>query len=383
MKFSKDLRDLDEKEFRKLYTYIEERTGGFREVNEELFKENPQYIFPIRLALGLSQLNFMTKLNCINKQWIRHFEAGRQGFKQSKLYPKAIEMINELFQKGHVVGIKKTIEVWKKCRAGRAAFFFSPEEQKYEIKKISKMTQEDFIKYFGYLKKETDNFKNLDPKILVINPQFISIFRMILGLSHKNLSILLYKDPKAVRNHEYREYKVMPRVAKMYMDLFEKLMKERKIIGDVNMESALKNFRRMSTFDELEIKIKKIIESVSIDFNENSGVHAKIHHVSQINKKSMNIDFMIFDGGLPIVAIEATKLSNIKTKDLTHRIAYLDHRFQMLKTKHPNLTTMMILQCDKSNKDRARRVADREIINTDVCLINETQNLSEFLNELF
>src|SRR3989344_5093076 len=99
----KELRNLNEEEFKQVYGYIKEKTGNFSYLNKKLLDENPQYLLVIRFALGLSQLEFSKLLGTTNKQWVRHFEAGRQGFKISKMYEKALDLINNLFSKNKIV----------------------------------------------------------------------------------------------------------------------------------------------------------------------------------------------------------------------------------------------------------------------------------------
>lgn len=145
-----DLREINDEQFKTQYSYIKNETKNFTELKPEFLKENPQYLLVIRTALGLSQLEFSKKLGTANKQWVRHFEAGRQGHKWSKLFYPCVKLINESFSKGQALKFEDALFHWIKSRAARKKFFLEDFKSKYKLKKISEMAIDDFKQYFGY-----------------------------------------------------------------------------------------------------------------------------------------------------------------------------------------------------------------------------------------
>lgn len=366
---NKDLRDLNEVEFKEVYEYLKKETNDFSYLDKSIIDKNPQYMIIIRLALGLSQVEFSNKLlNTTNKQWIRHFEAKRQGFKDSTKLIKIIKLINSYFYKHKVIDYKSIISLWKKSKAARSKFFLKEIEPKYKIKKVSLMNIQDFEAYFNHLRNETDNFTNFDYNILMETPQFISIFRIILNISTRELGRLFNQNSRTIRIHEYAEYKLMPETANKYMVMFDKLFLEKKLTGNVNYNLVIENFKRISGYDKLEESIIKSLNLRNLDF--------KLHHNVKINEKNFNFDFFIFKNNEPCMAIESTKIfSNNKESTsrgrTTMKIAYLDHRFQHLKKIYPKIKTVIFIKTFKEQEELAKRLAKREVLNTDFCLINE------------
>jgi len=372
---SNDLRWINEKELKKAYNYVKRKTNKFTEIDKEFITKNPQYLLIFRLVLGMSQKEFTEKLGTTNKQWIRHFEAGRQGFKYSGLIPKCTSLINKQFLEQKILNFEETKKLWKRSQAARKKFYFKPEGSNYKIKKLSKMTIDDFNKYFGYLKKETKNFTHWDPTILVNTPQFITIFRVIVNQSHRSLAKFLNRDPRTVRIHEYREYNLMPQTAKEHIDLFKKLFEDQDLINKDILEESLKNFKRISHYNELEIEIEYILNKL-----QNRNLNIEKHKNITVNKKTFNIDFIISTNKKPIIAIEVTKLSQTKRISFMYRLTYLDHRFQILKLKYPEIQTFIILQCNKDQENLIKRIIEREVINTNFCLINnEIKDLNKVI----
>ena len=68
--------------------------------------------------------------------------------------------------------------------------------------------------------------------------------------------------------------------------------------------------------------------------------------------------------------------------NITFRIAYIDHRFQLLKLKYPNIKTFMIIKCDESITNLVKRIIERETVNTDFYFVNEVNNLANKIKEV-
>ena len=381
---TKDLRDLNEDEFKQVYEYLKERTNKFTHLDKTLLDENPQYMLIIRFILGFSQLEF-SKLLRIDKQWVRHFEAGRQGFKQSKNYSKALDLINKLFSENKIVRYDKTSFSWKKCKAARNKFFLKPREERYSIKDLNEMSVGDFKLYFTYLKKETNNFTNFDYNILFITPEFITIFRIVLNISHRALAKMINTNPRTIRTNQSRIYKMTPEKCKLYIQTFENLFKNNDLIGNVSLEKSIENFKRISSYDEFEEEIINILEKNNINVIngesvENLDFYIKLHANLILNNRKLNFDFLIFENNNPIAVIEATKMlginheSGIRTK-VRYRLSYVDHRFQMINKFYPNIKTIIVVKCRKEREDLVKRFIEAETLNTDFYFVNDINEL--------
>jgi DNA-binding transcriptional regulator YiaG len=386
----KDLRDLNEEEFKQVYEYIKEKTNNFTCLNKSLLDESPQYLLIIRFALGLSQLEFSKLLGTTNKQWVRHFEAGRQGFKYSKMYDNALDLINKLFSENKIVDYERTLLLWQRGKAARNKFFLKPREEKYVIKDLNEMNIEDFKLYFNYLKQETNNFTNFDPNIIYLTPEFITIFRIILDISHRLLARIMNIMPRTVRTNQSRTYKMTPEKCQLYIKIFKDLFKKRNIIGKVDLENSIKNFKRISNYDEFESEIINILDKNNVKvFNcekvEGQKYYAKLHSIIKFEERELNFDFLIFENNKPIGVIEATKVlgtpkESSKRIRLRYRIGYIDHRFQMIKEYYPNIITITAIKCRKEEKELVKRFLKLETLNTDFYFVNdEIKRITKFL----
>ena len=139
------------------------------------------------------------------------------------------------------------------------------------------MDLEDFEKYFNNLKKETNNFTDFNYKILMDTPQFISIFRIILNVSTRELGRLFNENSRTIRTHEYADYKTTPETAIKYTSMFHKLFLEKNLINNIEYTQIIKNFKRLSPYDELEETILQLLKSNFLDF--------KLHYSIKINNK--------------------------------------------------------------------------------------------------
>ncbi len=104
----KDLRGMNEEQFVKCFDFLRGKTKNWTEIKDELLKENPQFLFVFRIILCLSQSDFANLLK-VDKQWVRHFESGRQGFKKSLVIPRCVILINKLMQK-RILGTDRALE---------------------------------------------------------------------------------------------------------------------------------------------------------------------------------------------------------------------------------------------------------------------------------
>lgn len=369
----KDLRDLNKEQFKGAYEYIKEITDNFSEIDTKFLRENPQYLLIIRNALGLSQFEFSKLLGITNKAWVRHFEAGRQGFKHSKMFPRALQLINKLFFDNKIVSYERALLSWQKTRVARRKFFFKYPKPKYNLKRLSGMSKEDFIKYIKLLTKETNNFTNFDTKIIMRTPRFITVFRLLFGLNIRQLCSLLDMQTRRIRKYESFTERMLPETSLKIMNLFKKLTKDK----GISLERGLKRFEKSSPFTKLELNIKDILEKNNLPF--------KIHQDLKSARKKLNVDFVISDAENPLIAIEVTKLNQKGLSiryNINFRVAYIDHRFQLLKLKYKNLKTILVINCSEGQRNLVKRVIKRETVNTDFYFVNKFDNLGKRIKEI-
>jgi len=355
MTLPKDLREMNEEQFLNIYDFLLKQTVGFTKIDLNLIRNNPQYLMILRLALGISQYKLSNMLG--SSQWVRHVEAGRQGYKTSKILEKCVDILNKLFAKNGALPKEKILKSWAQCKNARDKWFYEAPKLKYDVKRFSEMSVEDFKKYFGILSEETKNFTKFDSAVLESNPRFLSIFRIVVGMNIYEFGKIIDKGVSDMRRYERFDDRMMPQTIKIVMSKIEEVFHERNLIGKVDINNCIKNFKRLSPFDDLELKIKNLLEESKISFQ----IHANLYFY----EKNLNIDFIIPSVENPLVAIEITKLNQVKRKDIIHRIAYLDHRFQMLKKLNKKISTIMIIMCEKFQEDLVNRVIKREILNTD------------------
>lgn len=364
---------MNKEQFKETYNYIKGITNNFSKVDTEFLSKNPQYLLILRVALGLSQLEFSKLLGTTDKQWVRHFEAGRQGFKESKMFPRALQLINKLFSENKIVDYERALLSWQKSKAARSKFFFEYPELKYNLKRLYEMSKENFIEYVKLLTKETDNFTNFNPEIIMRTPMFITIFRLLLGLNIRQLCILLDMQTRRIRKYESFTERMMPETSLKIMDLFKKLIKE----NGVDLEIGLKRFEKSSPFTESELNIKNILKQNNIPF--------EIHQDLKSIKKKLNVDFVIPNSENPLVVIEATKLSQKGPSvryNINFRVTYIDHRFQLLKLKYKNLKTILAINCSEGQRNLVKRVIRRETVNTDFYFVNKFDTIVKRIKEI-
>ena len=150
--------------------------------------------------------------------------------------------------------------------------------------------------------------------------------------------------------------------------------------GKVNLNESIKFFKRISYYDTFEDEIIKILNKNKINF--------ELHYNIKYKEKNSNIDFIIIKNKTPIIAIEATKLlskpkMNTDRVRISHRIAYLDHKFQILKKVYPKLTTIIAIKSLEEKENLIKRIIKREILNTNYYLVNEEiNNLPKIINKI-
>lgn len=361
LKLPKDLREMNEEQFRYLYEYLREQTNNFSNINVDFLKKNPQYLIVFRLTFGLSQEKMSQMIG--TKQFVRHFEAGRQNYKRSSKLKECANVLNTLGTKRKLVPLSKSLDLFIRYRRARRQFFYKSPDPNYQLKRIFEMSPKKFEIQFNFLKDKTKNFNVFEPNLFIQNPQLFAVFRVILDMNIQKFSSAIGKSARVLRKYESFGYRMMPETAKEIAERIGSLFIERKFKGNVNFNDVVENFQRFTFFEPKEVEIMKLLMEHSIPYE----IHANLNGI----KKKLNVDFVIPSSKSPLIILEVTKLSTKKRKDIVHRIAYIDHRFQLLKLSNPRLITFIIIECSDSQEKLVRRIVEREVVNTDFCLINE------------
>ena len=393
MKFSKDLRDLNEKEFREVYSYLEKKTDGFKEVSPQLILENIQHLLIFRLCTGLSQKDFAKKLGK-TKDTCRHNEARRRIILQKRIAKTYSDPIEKLLKENKVT-FENTFQSWNK-------YMFSRDQDlpeiKFKCKSISKISEEKLKELYEITKERTNNFTEFNPQLLSEIPQSLLIFRIIIREDNRVFAKKLGSSERGYRRYESGRSKIKPKTAKKIMTKISEIFSERKI-KDIGFDQILENKRVLTNFfgnrnleammkqglnvlakipqSEFEKEIAKLLDKHSIPFEQCAIIDGV--------KKRYNIDFIIPNSKDPKITIEVfNHTMGGKSKNTKGKVRSIDHRFQSIKIKNPNVKTMIIMKLTGRPilLDFVKKSLDMEILNTDTMLINqEIQNLPEFLKK--
>ncbi|GEM_PF-2256040 len=378
---TKDFRDLDEREFEQMFYDLKRKTSNFQEVSPELIIENNKYLLILRICLGLSQKEFASKLGA-TKDWCRHLESGKNYIVSRKVACRYTEKLTHFIQDS-TINLEKVLNAWKTYKFNSKNQIL--QEPKVELKQISKLDESDLIEYVELIKKETNNFNEFNHKILEEIPQSILIFRIILGIDHRRFSKLIDINDRSLRKYESLNQKIKPATAEKiinkisdlfkkyksdidYKDILENFRILKGLYGHRNLESYMNNglkFAEKQPLSEMEKEICKILEFNRIDF--------KTHSIIDGYKRKLNVDFLIQNENNKIV-IECTSFE-MKSKFSQKRrvICNMDHRFQMLKMKDPNIETIMAIGITGKPvfMENVKKLIESELLNTDYLLIKE------------
>jgi hypothetical protein len=393
MKFSKDLRDLNEKEFREVYSYLEKKTDGFKRISPELILENPQYILIFRLCTGLSQKEFAKKLG-VTKDWCRHTEA-----KRNKIIHMAIA---ERYNKKIEILLNKNEIIFEETSITQSKYMFSRDqvlpEIKMKVKSISKISEEKLKELYEITKERTNNFTKFNPQLLSEIPQSLLIFRIIFREDHRIFAKKLKVCGRGLRRYESGKCRIRSRTGKIIMQKISEMFSERKI-KDIGFDQLLENKRVLTNFfgnrnieammkhglnilaklpqSDFEKEIAKTLKKHSIPFEQCAVIDGV--------KKRYNIDFVIPNTTEPKIAIEVfNHTMGGKSRNTRGKVRSIDHRFQSIKIKNPNIKTMMIAKLSGRPilLDFVKKKLEMEILNTNKLIINEEiQNLPEMIKK--
>jgi len=377
-----DLRWMKEEQFIELFEYLKERTSGFKRIPQELLIENNQYLFVFRMCFGLTRDEFAREL-AVSKEWVRHTEAGRNVILHEKIADRYIGKLNALMNRREI-NARRALENFSRYRY-HADDQNLPEPQA-RFKPLMEMSSDDFREYFDLVSKETKGFIKFNPDLLVRIPQSILIFRITLGIDHRKFAILLGIDRRHLRRYEHLDARIKPRTAAGLMKKIEQLFKG----FEVKFEDVISNFYRFKHLfqrrslnvcienglrlakkippNELENKFRVLLERLEIPYE----FHARISGT----KRDYNVDFAIPNARDPKIIIEVTAPTLFHSStNYRFNICWLDHKFQVIKAKHPSVLTVMVLipKGIPTDLQRVREMIRAETLNTDMYAVDEEE----------
>jgi hypothetical protein len=393
MKFSKDLRDLNEEEFREVYGYLEKETNNFKSISPELILENNKYILIFRLCTGLPQKEFSKKIGR-GSDTCRHTEAGRRTILQKRIAERYSKPIEKLL-KNYKITFEKTFETWKQYMFARDQTL---QEPKTKFGSITKISDENLKKLYEITKERTKNFTEFNYNLLLEIPQTLLVFRSIFKEDHRTFARKLGLCPKGYRSYEAARVRVKPRTAKRVTKRLPDMF-DNESIRNIKFDKILENKRILSNFfghrnhaaamrqglnilaklpqTEFENEVASLLKSHSIPFDQSSVVCGL--------KRDYNVDFIIPNSKDPKIIIEVfMNTMGGKSRNTISKIRSIDHRFHSIKMNSPKIKTMIIMKLTGKPilLDDTKRKYDLEILDTDKMIINqEIKDLPIFLKE--
>jgi transcriptional regulator with XRE-family HTH domain len=387
----RDLRELNDRNFERIYRYLDKKTSGFTSLYEKLILENNHHLLIFRVILGMSQKEFAEKLGK-TKDNIRHIEAKRRIIVRSEIVQQYADKINSIFSK-KIFNLEDAMKNWKNYT------FYSKDQNisdpEIKFKTFLNMNEVDLVSYYKLIKRETNNFKTFTPDLLIRIPQSLTIFRIVLCLSFRRLSKILEMDYAHLRIYEHLKNKMKPLTAKRIILKIENLFKKTNV-DSITTDKILENFRILSGFygnrnlDSLidqglnrlaKINPTRYEEKIS-DVLENKNIKFERYRILEGIKKRFNIDFFVPDKQ---IAIEVFSYSDKQRKNLKSKTCLVDHRFQSLKLKNPKTKTIICMEV----RDRPilyeyfRRYISTGLLNTDYLLINkDVHKLPNIINKI-
>lgn len=377
----KDLRDLNEEEFKEVYRYLEEETKNFTVIHPKIILKNNQYLLIFRIILGLSQKEFANELER-TKDWCRHTESGRNKIEKLKIALRYVGNIQCLF-KNHNIESKNVLENWNKYN------YYSKNqllpEPEVKLKPLSKISELELKEYFELIKKETNNFTLFKSELLTRIPQSIVVFRITLGVNHRDFSRMIGSNSKGLRDYEHGKTRIKPITSKKIINVIKELFINKK---EIKFDKVLENFRILKGFyghRNLKSLIKlglnsfgKLSRSPIEDeifniLNENKIMCERNEIVEGKNKK-YNVDFLIPNKEDPRIIIECFMFKrSVTTHNWKYKVCSTDHRFQALKIKNPKLIAIMVIKFTGRPilLNFVKECVQSELLNTDYLFINE------------
>src|SRR3989344_771998 len=119
-----------------------------------------------------------------------------------------------------------------------------------------------FIKSFNELKKKTKNFTEINQAILKDNTKYLTIFRIVLGITTNQFAKKLELPYSWVYDLEHNSRNIQNKTAERYSLKLYKLLEKNNLIGNVNLDETFINFKSLRGVKE-ETEISKILKNLN------------------------------------------------------------------------------------------------------------------------
>lgn len=378
----KDLKNKDFKEFMKLVNEVKKRTNNFSHFPSSLILEESKVILIIRILLGLSQKEFAKKTGMANMT-VEELENGYRKIRwpvTSRIYADKLERLildNKIVIEEPL--IKKRWEKWKNTRKIK-------EKKTTNWKTIRKMTIADFKNYFYFIKKQTNNLKEININLFQKSPQLIVIFRILFNLTQRDLDRKLKLKGRVISDYERGTYKTISRGrAELLKNFFESQIKEQNL-SKITIEEAIERFisvkeamythsryspEFLKSWTNQEKKVFKELQSLRV-----KDLTIDAHKTIETPKGRINVDFLINYKKKPKIIIESTKFHHTKSRKFNYnfktKIFNLDYRFIKVRKRFPEIFTILIVEVDRDRilERRIKRFVEEETIAINKTFIN-------------
>ncbi|MBI2105630.1 helix-turn-helix transcriptional regulator [Candidatus Woesearchaeota archaeon] len=338
-------------EFKDLYEKIKGDTKNFNYFPSSLLLQDSRVILPLRIILGLTQKEFANKAK-IAKMTAEELENGYRKLRWRATARRYSEKIEKIIRKDYKEidseELKNRWQKWKNTRKIKPTNVLN-------WKRIKEMKAEDFLKYFQIIKKETSQFTKITPEILQNNPQAIMIFRILAGLTQRELERKISSISKAkIYNYENLIYSLSRGNAEIFSEFFNKEIKNISEEEAINKflhtkesmfsyrKGALNNLKKMLPNEQEEKIIRFLQKQKSI------SEKIKIHENIETKNGIVNVDLLIEDKDNLIIIIEATKFHDTESRKFGNnwkqKIFLLDYRFIKIKKRFPKILTYIAIE---------------------------------------
>lgn len=385
--FPKDLREMDEDQFKRMFELVRRETKNWIEFKPELLVENNQFLLIIRCSLELSQRELANKLGT-TKDWIRSIERGKNVIQHLTIAKRWTSKIENMMKNSNIE-LLNSLSFFKNFQFARE---IAPKKTQ-KFSPMSKLTEVELKSRFKKLRNKTNNFTIIDPKILVEDPQSILIFRLVSGLSQREFSRRIGKSFRHLRSWEILDMHIKLSNASKITSKIQGIINQ---VQDKSLEQTTRNFRFLKESSGHR-KLNSMIRSglIAAKNQKPSKLEKKIiklltnkkfelHAIVNGFKRDINVDFAIPNSENPFLVIETFDFS-IKNKNVSHcklRVRETDHKFQMIKLRNPNLKTMMIIRLNNGklwDLGQAKELIETELLNTDHLIVNNLEEITNFI----
>ncbi|MBU2640150.1 MAG: helix-turn-helix transcriptional regulator [Nanoarchaeota archaeon] len=377
----------DFKEFLEIFIILEKDTKNFKYFPSSLLLQDSRIILPVRLILGLTQKEFAKEAE-ISNMTVEELENGYRKIKWMETTRRYAEKIEQVMKKKYVKinekELKQRWQKWKNTRKTKAKNILN-------WKRIREMNTNDFLKYLKIIKKESKNFTKITPDLFQQNPQAIMIFRILIGLTQKNLERKLNILGKVnVYNYENLNYTLSRGNAELFANFFKKEIKntseEEALNTFLHVKESMFSYRKGALNNLKKIPLNEQEKKIINELKKEGKIikNLKIHENFDTGKGITNIDFIINNND-PIF-IEATKFYDIKSKKFAsnwkQRIFLLDYRFSKIKKKLPQSKAFIVIELENNPQLEYRIkkfIKEQTIAIDDIFINSEFERLNKVI----